>query len=141
MQIRQVLAIAVLFLPLCGCFSTGGKYLLYSPEKKVPGVEYNDNIRKHIGSLEQGPMVEGNDCESAVIGLIPLPPSFHIIPDLDKAYADAMEKAGGKYDALIKAEVTFTQYIWTFPIRIICYDIKGTAVKDVPYVTSEYRPK
>lgn len=142
MKMKYAVAIALLYLPLSGCFSVKGEFLLYSPDKKVEKQNYDDGIRKHIGALERGPSVEGSDCESAILGLIPLPPSFHIMPDLDKAYADAMEKAGRKYDALIKVEATHTQYLVPPPLlRVICWDIKGIAVKDAPWVTSEYRPK
>jgi hypothetical protein len=61
---------------------------------------------------------------------------------LDKPYADAMEKAGPKYDALIKVEATHTQYLVTPPLlRVICWNIKGIAVKDLPLVSSDYRPQ
>lgn len=101
MQVKKMLAISILFMPLSGCFTAKGEFLLYSPEKKVEKYAYDEGISKHIGSLERGPRVEGSDCESAILGLIPLPPSFHIIPELDKAYTDAMAKADTKHDALI----------------------------------------
>jgi hypothetical protein len=34
MQVRKMLAISILFMPLSGCFTAKGEFLLYSPEKK-----------------------------------------------------------------------------------------------------------
>jgi hypothetical protein len=140
MRIGQMAGVLILFLALSGCFSGGKEFLLYSPHSKVENTVYDQGIRNHVSNLSQGPTVEGTDCESAILGLIPLPPSFHIMPDLDKAYADAMEKAGIKYDAMIKVEVTHTQYLVPPPLlRVICWDIKGIAVKNAPYVASDSR--
>lgn len=140
MRVKHVVAVAILYLPLSGCFSVKGEFALYSPGKKVEKHVYDERVSKHISALESGPMVEGSDCESAILGLIPLPPSFHIMPDLDKAYADAMEKAGSRYDALVKVEATHTQYLVPPPLlRVICWDIKGIAVKNAPLTSSDQR--
>lgn len=79
------------------------------------------------------------------MGFIPLPPSFHITPNRDRALASALEEAGKPYDALTDAEWVFTQYVYMPFGRTICHRVTGTAAQDRPYPgmasrTSPIRP-
>ena len=121
-------------LLLSGCFTVKGEYLLYSSNNNVAKDVYDQGVRDHIDHLATGPRVDGSDCESALFGLIPLPPSFHIIPSQEKAFASAMKKAGPPYDALINMEWSVTQYLVPPPLlRVICWDVSGVAVRNKQY--------
>lgn len=131
---RVIKLLLVVCLLLSGCFTSRGEYLLYSQNNKVAMDVYDQGVRDHIEHLAAGPRVDGSDCESALFGLIPLPPSFHIIPSEEKAFVSAMKSAGPSYDALINVKSSLTQYLVPPPLlRVICWDISGVAVKDKPY--------
>ncbi len=141
MAIRVIVLVALVGALGTGCaFSIRGQFALLSADYLIAKDQTSDaSLRSHIAQLPKGRTVSGRHCESAIMGLIPLPPSFHIMPSRDRAVASALEEAGKPYDALTDVEWVFTQYVYMPLGRTICSRVTGTAAQDRPYQGTESR--
>jgi hypothetical protein len=135
MVIRMIVFVALVGALCAGCaFSVRGQYALLNANHQITKDQtYDASLRSHIAQLPKGKQVSGRHCESAILGLIPLPPSFHIMPDPDRALASALDEAGKPYDSIADAEVVHTQYLYMPIGRTICSKVTGTAAQDRPY--------
>jgi hypothetical protein len=135
MAIRRIVLVALVGALGMGCaFSVRSQAALLTPDYQITKDQtYDASLRSHLAGLPKGKEVRGRHCESAILGLIPLPPSFHIMPSFDRAVTNALEKAGAPYDAIADAEVVHTQHLYMPLGRTICYRVSGTAAQDRPY--------
>jgi hypothetical protein len=129
--------VLISFSLLSGC-SGHHEALLISPEKQVSNHEPDESLRQHINRLEKGPIVEGDNCLYLLLNVIPLTTAPLLegkswLPDYDRAYAEAISKAGHGYNALANVELDHNSYMVPLLFSARCFTIKGTAVKYVPY--------
>ncbi len=127
MQLNQIVPLLVLFSLLSGCSQQHRYWLEMTPEKQVlDGFDEDQVLRVHVAKLAKGPTVEGSDCAWFVMSTSMMEKTRR------NAYADAIEKAGPPYDALVNVMQTSTSYA---PFRY-CVSLKGTAVKNKTYTAT-----
>ena len=117
-----------------GCFTSRAKYALYSVDHKITANEaYDADLQAHLAGLPRGGHIAEENCETALLGLIPYPPGMRLIPSNEELLEDALAQAGPGYDAVVEAEWALRQEIfWPFHRRI-CTSIEGEAVRNAPY--------
>lgn len=111
----------VIFALVSGC-SHRLYWLEMTQEKQVlEGYDEDQSLRDHVAELAKGPAVKGQNCSWFTISTSGAETTRR------NAYADAMEKAGPPYDALIDVLQTSISYP---PLPLYCVSLEGTAVKN-----------
>jgi hypothetical protein len=120
-RLKQIVLMLALFALVSGC-----SYRLYwlemTPEKQVlEGYDEDQALRDHVARLVKGPAVKGQNCTWFTMSTSGMQTVRR------SAYADAIEKAGPPYDALVDVLQTSISYP---PLPLYCVSLEGTAVKN-----------
>jgi hypothetical protein len=118
---KQVILMLTIFAVVSGC-SHRLYWLQMTQEKQVlEGYDEDQSLRDHVAKLVKGPAVKGQTCSWFTISTSGAEATRR------NAYADAIEKAGPPYDALIDVLQTSISYP---PLPLYCVSLEGTAVKN-----------
>jgi hypothetical protein len=95
----------------------------------LEGYDKDQALRDHVARLVKGPAVKGQNCTWFTMSTSGMQTVRR------SAYADAIEKAGPSYDALVDVLQTSISYP---PLPLYCVSLEGTAVKnETQYATIE----
>jgi hypothetical protein len=105
-------------------------WLEMTPENQVlEGYDEDQALRDHVAKLAKGPAVKGQNCTWFTMSTSGMETTRR------SAYADAIEKAGPPYDALVDVRQTSISYP---PLPLYCVLLEGTAVKnETQYATTK----
>jgi hypothetical protein len=120
-RLKQLVLMLALVALVSGC-SHRLYWLEMTPEKQVlDGYDEDQALRDHVATLAKGPAVKGQHCTWFTMSASGMETTRR------RAYADAIEKAGPPYDALVDVLQTSISYP---PLPLYCVSLEGTAVKN-----------
>jgi hypothetical protein len=128
-QLKQIILMLTLVALVSGC-SHRLYWLEMTPENQVlEGYDEDQALRDHVAKLAKGPAVKGQNCTWFTMSTSGMETTRR------SAYADAIEKAGPPYDALVDVRQTSISYP---PLPLYCVLLEGTAVKnETQYATTK----
>jgi hypothetical protein len=120
-RLKQIVLMLALVTLVSGC-SHRLYWLEMTADKHVlEGYDEDQALRDHVAKLVKGPAVKGQTCSWFTTSRSGMESTR------GSAYADAMEKAGSPYDALVDVRQTSVSYP---PLPLYCVSLEGTAVKN-----------